>query len=276
MGPIASQNLAVLLLLVASCGRVGYTDVHLAEGGPDTGSRDSAALDSAARDSAVDGARDSAGAVDGGAGDVGPGVDAAACPEAPCRLLAPQCGCTTGQGCVESGGMRSCAPVGTVGPGDVCSGPADCAAALHCIHWGDRPYPGVCRELCADDGHCLTSGRCLEAVSGGTTGSCGFDCNPLTDAGCPPPLRCYAFPVLLQATAEAVIGTTCAMAAGAAAGTTCARARECGPGTTCVMGETEGTCRTLCTTEVECPGAPTCQPLGLVYDVGGLPLGACI
>ncbi len=115
-----------------------------------------------------------------------------ACPDTPCKLTSPQCGCPSGQACSVYNTVVSCLTAGTAGPTQLCGGTNDCAAGLLCVASGSSTSsPGICETFCETDADCTApGGLCVVQLSDGSGGAipdvtlCTDNCNPFTNAGC--------------------------------------------------------------------------------------------
>jgi len=110
------------------------------------------------------------------------------CPEDPCQLELPQCGCADGEKCNWANDVSSCIPDGDKQPGDACSG-NDCVAGSHCLTIGNPPL-SVCKKYCADDSHCdAPGGLCVMQVVDAQMvpyeqNWCSDNCDPASGVGC--------------------------------------------------------------------------------------------
>ncbi|MCS6799272.1 MAG: hypothetical protein NZ898_12225 [Myxococcota bacterium] len=121
------------------------------------------------------------------------------CAESPCRLVAPQCGCPSGQGCYNmADGTRYCASAGTRTTGSACTAVNQCRAGDTCVALD--PMTGICVHYCATDADCSGAGAlCILELSDGGGGTlpgirlCTRSCDPITASGCPAGTTCQIF-----------------------------------------------------------------------------------
>jgi hypothetical protein len=212
-----------------------------------------------------------------------------ACSDTPCRLIRPQCGCATGEGCVldimaPAGVERGvCITTGTVPEGGFCSARPDCVAGTDC-------YTGLCRRFCRQSGTDCPAGQVCESVSApgasmGTTtyGVCtGEVCVPATGAGCPASLNCD---ILVHTDPSGGMARTvsyCTDAGTVPFSGACSSTRLCAPTFTCLVSGTGHACGRFCRVTMgnaDCAdaparnGYPVCRTLGLRFN--GLEYGAC-
>ncbi len=173
-----------------------------------------------------------------------------ACGESPCRLVAPQCGCGTGQGCYLAGTTRSCNPAGSAAEGAACAAVNSCAPGLACLNVS-RSTTAVnqCMRFCASDADCSGAGSiCVYTIDDGAGGMvpgvrvCSRGCDPITSAGCTTSASCQIF----QETAGSMrYFTDCMAPVGAGGqGASCADSTQCQRGFICLG--TPGTCLRYC------------------------------
>jgi hypothetical protein len=210
---------------------------------------------------------------DAGPRDSGPidtGVDSGpVCAESPCRLLLPQCGCSTGQSCyVDSAGGRFCATTGTRNEGDSCVNDSACDPGLTC---GGEPQGG-CWRLCDDDTDCMGAGSYCNIDFPVGDRVCSRSCTPTTNVGCPSGWACAIggnssrwYTHCRELTGTLGDWQPCPTGSDT----------DCRAGTFCAMAPSGGMyCYPYCTTTgSECPSASSCYPNGAV--IGGVTYGYC-
>lgn len=219
--------------------------------------------------------------------DSGPGVDggrdsgtSGTCTESPCRLVAPQCGCPSGQGCYVNGsGTRACATAGTEREAQACVGETACQAGLLCIGLGGSAF---CSRLCNADADCTggPGSLCILTLNDGSGGAlpgvtlCTTSCNPAAPSGCPSGTACTVYQ---EDTGALRTFTGCRPAGTGGTGAACTTEEDCQAGHFCADAGFGNECIRFCTypSGFECGGA-TCNPFadgGLV--VGGTQYGYC-
>jgi hypothetical protein len=171
------------------------------------------------------------------------------CSESPCRLTAPQCGCSSGLGCFLSGTVRTCAMPGSGVEGASCTTFNSCQAGLLCLNVS-RSTTAVnqCGRFCATDADCRGAGSvCAYTLDDGTGGSipgvrvCSRSCNPLTSTGCVAGASCQIF----EETGTGRYFTDCTAPVGAGGqNAPCTTNEQCQRGFACVG--TPGTCLRYC------------------------------
>ena len=164
----------------------------------------------------------------------------AGCAEAPCKLVAPQCGCPAGQGCyVDSTGSRLCTTAGANAEGAACTGLGSCTAGNLCVNI-DRAMGATnqCMKFCSSDTQC-SGGICLYTLSDGMGGSlpgvrlCTRNCDPVAQSGCRTGAYCDIFRETAGAMRWFTDCTAPAMGSGRQ-GAACATLADCAAGFTCV------------------------------------------
>jgi len=265
---VARALVLALALSAGACGRVGFGPASL-EAGDAGGSLDAARPDAGGPGDAAsppdDGAPTTPDAgtspVDAGPGavDAGPGDDAGPCSESPCRLVAPQCGCTAGQMCQRAtpgSTTRTCIAAGVTPSGGGCGFSNECLPGTTCVH--AMSPSGQCLRWCLADADCATGVTCGLLVTGMDVGACESDCDPLAPTTtCPSGLGCR---VLMSTTFPAGVvfhATICSAGTGAVEGAACATSLNCAPGLYCAP---DGLCHTVCDPLHAC-GAGSCTPL---------------
>jgi len=121
-------------------------------------------------------------------------VPSSSCSESPCRLVAPQCGCPTGQGCYLTSGTRVCLTSGTTAVGARCD-TTQCTPGAICVNLAATGTPvALCHRVCATDSDCPGAGAlCVGGIAGSSDKTCSVDCNPATQVGCPSGTACSFF-----------------------------------------------------------------------------------
>ena len=125
----------------------------------------------------------------------------AGCGESPCKLVSPQCGCPSGQGCyIDSTGSRLCATSGANAEGAACSGLSSCTPGHLCININSAGgSTAVCAEFCNLDSDCGSGGLCIITLDDGSGGSlagiklCTHSCDPVAQTGCRTGAYCDIF-----------------------------------------------------------------------------------
>lgn len=120
----------------------------------------------------------------------------AACTETPCRLVGPQCGCPTGEGCYSTGDERLCAPAGTSAEGTRCDDDI-CQPGNVCVNLADAgdPETTLCKRFCETDADCTggAGSLCLSTLGMGDEMICTNHCDPALRTGCAPGTGCGFF-----------------------------------------------------------------------------------
>ena len=109
------------------------------------------------------------------------------CAESPCRLISPQCGCGTGEGCyLNTSGVRVCAVAGSVPEGGSCD--ADlCAPGTGCVNVSTTATDiGLCKRWCASDADCTggPGSLCITSLTGTSERVCTSSCDVISQSGC--------------------------------------------------------------------------------------------
>lgn len=160
------------------------------------------------------------------------------CSETPCRLVTPQCGCTTGQSCYLVGAARMCAASGSAPEGASCTNANDCAAGNVCLNFAPTtPAVQMCIHHCAVDGDCAGGGLCIGQINDGTGAAipgvrtCTRSCDPINQTGCAAGLECTLF---REAAGSMRLFRDCTFSAGTGGlFTPCVDEDDCGPGYAC-------------------------------------------
>lgn len=207
----------------------------------------------------------------------------ASCAESPCRLVSPQCGCPSGEGCyLTTMDTRVCAPAGTSTEGQACT--ADiCAAGLICIDVSETATEvPVCKRFCTSDANCTAGpgSRCVATIGSAGTQICSSNCDVVTQTGCPGDASCSIY--------ETMTGTRLTDCSGPVGGggqnAACIDDTGCQRGFACInVGSTaspDNRCLRWCRRSAptsSCPGITSCARLGdapgLVFN--GAEYGVC-
>jgi hypothetical protein len=242
--------LTIAIALSIGCGRLEYATSDGGQGGLDAADRDASRADGgpdararAVGDSAVDG-----------------GADGGVCAESPCRLVAPQCGCATGEMCqrvIAGSTTRSCVGPGVTPAGQACAVSTDCEPGTGCL-MATAGAGGQCQSWCVESASCAP-GECMRLAAGTDVGLCASGCDPFGAAltGCPTDLACRLLPGARFDDLAAAYVTMCAPLGGAGELGTCTDSRDCAPGLFCDV----DVCRTICRTMAECAVGETCRSL---------------
>jgi hypothetical protein len=194
-------------------------------------------------------------------------ADPGACSESPCRLQAPQCGCTEGLSC-QGLAAPACLPASTGGPGEAC-GTTGCIGGLTCWIVTTDPQ-GSCQPYCTVDADCPES-FCL-GDPGLQAGVCLPGCDPVNQTGCPDGQSCLvSFGVSHETTAMRG-STTCGIVGSTPDGGTCS-GPSCATGLLCLS----GICHTVCRIGDSsiCPPGQSCQRLVPPSLARGEEYGVC-
>lgn len=201
----------------------------------------------------------------------------AACAESPCRVVGPQCGCATGQGCYLDGmGGRECLPAGTDSENETCTS-GSCAPGLICVSAGTT---ALCKRACETNADCTggAGSLCVATITGSMpeVRVCSSHCNPVT-GGCPSNTNCGLF--VTTGTMERL--SDCSAAGTGGDGALCTDDTGCQSGFTCINTGTSNRCLQWCRRsrgDLDCPGLfDSCLRVGpapgLVFD--GAEYGVC-
>ena len=208
----------------------------------------------------------------------------ATCSDTPCRLISPQCGCPTGQGCFLSGTTRACANLGTLAEGDPCSTATDCSAGTMCLNAGDSTTVfNICTRHCATDSDCATDSLCVYELNDGTgtpipgVRLCSHACDIVRQTGCTAGTYCVGY---RESTGAMRRFTDCSTPEGSGGrGATCVTNTDCQGGYACVdTGGTSDQCLHLCETAtgVGCISGESCSSFSTPYILNGDEIGACL
>ena len=220
------------------------------------------------------------GGPEGGQPAVGGQGGGPSCDEDPCKLVAPQCGCPSGEKCtLDAAGERACGPSGTAAFNAEC-GATDCVEGAICL--GEASV-GYCAPFCAADTDCDGTNICAVKLGDGNGGTipnvsmCSSSCNLASAAGCPTGLGC----ILAREDAGAERFFTMCFAAGTATSGSCANNPGiCAPGYGCYNDGTGDKCFQNCNVASPQCNTGTCGPiqdeLMQQVTVNGFSLGACL
>jgi hypothetical protein len=202
------------------------------------------------------------------------------CAETPCKLVAPQCGCASGESCTIDGtasGTRLCVPAGSVAIGGQCMGGSTCAPGGFCIY--ASATIATCVEFCASDSDCTAPGGLCAVTLNSSSGQipnvtlCSENCDPTTNVGCP--VTGMACQVLQESTGLKRSYTRCGAAGTGTQGASCMSTSTCAPTYGCFsINSNPSTCVKYCKVGgAACPGTATCSPVGTIGSTG---YGICI
>lgn len=219
-----------------------------------------------------------------GAGSGQPSVDGQGggpyCEEDPCKLVAPQCGCKSGENCtLDAAGDRTCGPSGTAAFYAEC-GIGDCVEGAICL--GEASV-GYCVPFCAADTDCEGTNICASRLADGNgevipnVSLCSSTCNLATSVGCPDGLGCKWFRE--EAGAERFF-TACFEAGNATSGSCANNPGVCAPGYDCYNDGIGDKCFQNCDVASPVCNTGTCVPiqdeLMQQVTVNGFSIGACL
>ncbi|RZO58222.1 MAG: hypothetical protein EVA89_19740 [Sandaracinaceae bacterium] len=209
----------------------------------------------------------------------------ATCSETPCRLVATQCGCPSGQGCYLNGGTRLCATAGSAGEGASCSGVSSCTPGLICINISSGATAvNQCNRFCDSDADCVGGGSlCTYTLNDGMGGTvpgvrvCSKACDPVARTGCRSGAACHIFRESMGAMRAFL---DCAAPVGfGTQGASCTDNGDCASGYACAG--TPGTCLRYCDsagtigTAGGCRSSEACYGFATPLIVAGTEYGVC-
>ena len=205
----------------------------------------------------------------------GAGGGTSDCDEEPCKLVAPQCGCNTGERCTLAGdpGTRACVPEGDKSVTQACG---ECTTGLMCIDNG-TDAPPMCHQFCAADSDC-GGALCVIEIDEGLAKLCSHNCDPIAGSGCAEATtKCDLFQEPVD---ENRWYTLCGAVGGGTQGDACTATKECAAGFGCVPVTVENSTQLLCVEwcDIANPacGAGTCEPFTEPILVGEKEYGACL
>lgn len=208
----------------------------------------------------------------------GVGCMGTSCPDSPCRLVTPQCGCAAGQSCYLVGGTRACLTTGSTPVGSNCAS-TTCVAGAICVNIASSGASvPICRRVCTSDASCSDGAGdlCLGGIMGTTDELCTVDCDPATQVGCSADSACTFFTESMGAMRTL---TDCVAPAGAGGQeAACADDSACQRGFACINAGTMQ-CLRWCRRPAgsECGVGESCLGLGppaLIHD--GTEYGVCL
>ncbi len=198
------------------------------------------------------------------------------CPEWPCKLTAPQCGCESGLKCtVDVDQKLTCLPEAQSPSqaGQPCND--DCAAALICLPGGEQP--ALCHRFCESDDDCdLPGGRCVyDLTNDGVPDACTINCDPVSSTGCP-----GSETMCTVVKAEQNLPTwasECVVAGSKGQGEPCLETPECATGHFCATLNNGKMCLRFCNVKLPvCPPAAACVKFTPKIVIGAVEYGACV
>lgn len=222
----------------------------------------------------------------GGASSSSSGGSGGSCPESPCKLSAPQCGCGVDEQCSLDGKLAiACVPAGSVMAGQPCDVVNKCGPATICVTPGGANV-SVCEKFCDDDSQCQApGGLCVLKLNDGMGGTlagvtlCSENCDPTNPLTCPVAgTGCHP---AQEAAGQMRFFTTCGGAGAGAQGASCVDNGDCAAGSGCFnTGGPSLICLQYCKVNAPvCPGATQCVPIQVnMVDivVGNDQYGACL
>jgi len=206
------------------------------------------------------------------------------CGEMPCKLVAPQCGCASGEMCqVDGMGARACVPAGNVAIGGVCTVDNDCAAGGICL--ATTPTVSTCGEFCSSDAQCTApGGLCVVTLNNGSGGQipgvtlCSENCNATTNVGCAAGTGCVFG---RESAGQMRLFTTCREVGTGAQGAACTDNGDCAATYGCFNTGTNE-CLKYCNVNApSCPSGTACTAITIGTDeveviIGNVTYGACL
>jgi hypothetical protein len=206
------------------------------------------------------------------------------CSESPCKLTVPQCGCDVDEQCTIGENLaRTCAPEGSVGPGQACDADTSCGTGSLCVGFGSGPL--TCHAFCEVDGDCTGVGsRCVLTLGDGMGGEvdgvamCSTPCNLINNAGCNIAGTACRLNLI---TGDDVPFTNCDLAGSTVYPDNCSTQDDCAVGHVCWPSSSGGNrCFQWCNVDAPtCPGQTTCQAVDVVEGtplvLGGISYGLC-
>lgn len=200
------------------------------------------------------------------------------CPDMPCKLVSPQCGCTAGQMCTIDGtGTRMCATAGTVAIGQTCGTGNNCAPGGLCTSSASSMI-FTCSKFCSIDTDCTPpSGLCVVKLSDGSGGQipgvalCSESCDPIANTGCP--VAGTSCQLLKESTGQKRLYTQCTASGSGTQGASCTNNLNCAPTYGCFNTGTSQCVKYCKIGGAACPGSLTCNSLG---TLGATEYGVCL
>lgn len=210
---------------------------------------------------------------------VGVGCMGTACPDSPCRIVTPQCGCAGGQSCYLVGGARACLTTGTTAVGANCAS-TTCVPGAICVNIASSGASvPICRRVCTSDAGCPDGpgDLCLGGIMSTSDRLCTVNCDPATQTGCTAGSGCSFFTESVDAMRTL---TDCVAPLGAGGqGATCADDSGCQAGFACINTGAVMQCLHWCRRPggTECGFGESCLSLGppaIIYN--GTEYGVCL
>ncbi|MFO0618433.1 MAG: hypothetical protein U0414_37915 [Polyangiaceae bacterium] len=201
------------------------------------------------------------------------------CPEQPCKLTSPQCGCTADRQCsLDANNDRTCILEGSAPVGASCGTGNQCVPGSMCL----GPAVGAlsCLEFCDMDNDCTgPGGICYFTLDDGSGGAvpgvklCTQNCDPTNNSGCAAGLGCQA----VRDTMTMQTFTFCPKAGTGGDGASCATNgfADCKPGFGCFTSNGSDVCLQWCKVGGSCPNALTCYSLLDPLIIGSTEYGVC-
>jgi hypothetical protein len=200
------------------------------------------------------------------------------CPESPCGLVSPQCGCKEGFGCYFDVGGRDCLVEGAGQEADACSTANDCDPGLSCLSIGMDQGEVVtrCLRACDSDEICMGGAGSICALTANSGGSnadfCSLACDPLTSSGCLGESACRLFQE-----PDGSAYTHCQAPVGSGNfGSFCNDESDCQAGHGCFDAGAGNQCLEYCVTNEDCSGPTLCSPFSPAVQIGGVEYGVCL
>ena len=200
------------------------------------------------------------------------------CPEMPCKLVSPQCGCAAGEMCTIDGtaaGTHVCVAAGSVPIGGQCTGP-DCAAGSLCVK--TNTTISTCMKYCSTDSNCTApGGLCIIGLNDGSSGQipgvtlCTENCDPTTNSGCS--VAGTSCQLAQESMGQMRYLTRCSGAGTGTQGASCTTDDNCAPMYGCFNAGTTQCLKYCKVGGTPCPGGATCNSLG---TIGATEYGACL
>ncbi|MFO0755949.1 MAG: hypothetical protein U0359_05635 [Byssovorax sp.] len=213
------------------------------------------------------------------------GAGGAPCPDDPCKVTVPQCGCEAGEQCGINGVAVACVPEGNVPAGQQCGLPgADCGPGTVCVQTAKSA--DTCMKFCDSDADCQApGGLCLLTLNDGMGGSiqgvilCTENCNPATNTGCPVPGT--ACQLLKESGGFMRFLTRCGNAGAGTQASACMSSDDCAPKFGCFNTDpadpNANACFKWCMVNgvQNCPAGTSCNALQTPILVGNDEYGVC-